>query len=174
MCDEINLRELSLLDALDLAVIRSGKSRVKVAEEMGWKWPNANRIFSTDDYWPTLPSIPRLCAVLGNTILLDWLGVQAAAGGLRFTVEQLDCPALVLRMGVLFRELGEVARVGEEAIKSGDIDKGEARRLIRELVDVANEALATINGLRGIAGDPVCTRSRSGCVMRARRPRNAT
>lgn len=154
MSDDIDLRELSLLDALDLAVIRSGKSRMKVAEDMGWGWNNANRIFSTDDYWPTLLSIPRLNVVLGNTVLLDWLRVHTEAGGLRFEAERLDCAALVLRMGRLFRELGDVAKAGERAIGNGVIDKGEARRLIRELKDVANEALGTINGLRGIAGDP--------------------
>jgi hypothetical protein len=148
--DEIDLRELSLLDALDLAVKLSGKSRVRIAEEMGWNWSNANRIFSGERYWWTFEDFPRLLAVLGNTVLLDWSRVHAETGGLQRVPKNLDCPSLVLRMGVLFAELGDVARVGEEAIRNSKIEKGEARQLIRELTDVANAALETVNGLRGI------------------------
>ncbi len=152
--DEIDLRELSLLDALDLSVKLSGKSRVKIADDMGWNWSNANRIFTTERYWWTFEDFPKLLAVLGNTVLLDWARVHAEAGGLKRLPRNLDCAALVLRMGVLFRELGDVARVGEAAIRNNKIEKGEARQLIRELTDVANEALGTINGLRSIAGNP--------------------
>ncbi|SNS16003.1 hypothetical protein SAMN04488503_2990 [Humidesulfovibrio mexicanus] len=154
MSDDIDLQDLSLLDALDLAVTRSGKSRVKIAEDMGWGWSNANRIFTSERYWWCFEDFPRLLAVLGNTILLDWARAHADAGGLRRVPKDLDCAALVLRMGVLFKELGDVARVGEQAIRNNKIDKGEARQLIRELMDVANETLGTINGLRSIAGIP--------------------
>jgi len=152
--DEIDLRELSLLDALDLAVKRSGKSRVRLADDMGWSWDNANRIFSTERYWWSFEDFPKLLAKLGNTILLDWARAHAEAGGLQRVPRALDCAALVLRMGVLFKELGDVARVGENAIRNNKIDKREARQLIRELTDVANAALETVNGLRGIAGIP--------------------
>jgi hypothetical protein len=152
--DEIELRELSLLDALDLAVKLSGKSRVKIADEMGWSWHNANRIFASERYWWSFEDFPRLLAVLGNTVLLDWARIHAEAGGLQRVPKNLDCPSLVLRMGVLFRELGDVAKVGEAAIRNNTIEKNEARQLIRELTDVANAALETVNGLRGIAGIP--------------------
>lgn len=152
--DEIDLRELSLLDALDLAVKLSGKSRVKIADDMGWSWHNANRIFTSERYWWSFEDFPKLLAVLGNTVLLDWARAHAEAGGLQRVPKNLDCAELVLRMGVLFRELGDVARVGEDAIRNSKIEKGEARQLIRELTDVANAALETVNGLRGIAGIP--------------------
>lgn len=154
MSEDIDLRELSLLDALDLAVIRSGKSKVKIAEDMGWSWHNANRIFTTERYWFSFEDFPKLLVVLGNSVLLDWARAQAEVGGLQRVPRNLDCATLVFQMGKLFRELGDVARVGEEAILNNKIDKGEARRLIRELMDVANEVLETVSGLRGIAGIP--------------------
>lgn len=154
MTETISLQELSLMDALNLAVAKSGLTREDIAASMQWGTSHANRVFAPENYWPTLPSLGKLCAVVQNTILLDWARAQAEAGGLRFEAEKLDCTALVLRMGKLFSELGDVARIGEEAIKNGNISKGEARKLIRELVDLANDTLGTINGLRSIAGNP--------------------
>ncbi len=151
MCEKINLRNLTLLDALDLSISKSGKSRVRIADEMGWSTHHANRVYSNERYWWSFEDFPRLLAVLGNTILLEWAKAQSEAGGVRLLPEPLDCAALVLRMGVLFRELGDVAREGEQAIKNNKIDKAEARRLIRELRELATAALDTVSGLSGIA-----------------------
>ncbi len=153
MSENINLRALTLLDALDLAISKSGKSRVRITDEMGWSTHHANRVFTNERYWWSFEDFPRLLAVLGNSILLDWARVQSEAGGVRHLPEPLDCAALVMRMGVLFRELGDVAREGEEAIKNGRIERGEARRLMRELRELTTAALDTMIGLSGIARD---------------------
>lgn len=145
-----DLERLGLYDALQLALSLSGKSVDDVAAEMGWGLSNANRIFSRENYWPTLPNLARLCTVLGNTVLLEWLHAQAEACGLRFDAEDVDATGLVLALGRLFKEMSDVAKEGAEAVKDGKIDQGEARRILRELRDVAVEVRRLTTSLRKI------------------------
>ncbi len=149
---------MGLYDALNLALRLSRKSRDDVAAEMGWTPGNADRIFGTENYWPTLPNIPRLCIVLGNNILIDWLHAQAHAGGVKHHFPALDCGALLLDMNQLMRDLGDAAKEGERAvtIRPGElaprIDPAEASRLIKRLLSLCTDTIHTIRGLRPIAG----------------------
>jgi len=146
----MKLDKLSLYDAIQLSVTKSGKTRDEIAAEVGWAASNANRIFSSENYWPSLPTVARFCVACGNSLLLDWLHTQVRLGGLRFDPQPLDAADLVLSMGRMFRELGDVARVGERSVADGSVSPDEARRLIKELYDLIEEATATLSGLHAV------------------------
>ena len=147
---KLNLDSLSLYDAIQLSVTQSGKTRDEIAAEVGWGASNANRIFSSENYWPSLPTVARFCVACGNTLLLDWLHAQVRLGGLKFDPEPMDAASLVLSMGRMFRELGDVARVGERSVADGDISPGEARQLIGELYELIEEAMSALSGLHAV------------------------
>tara|TARA_B100000683_G_scaffold213553_1_gene208511 strand:+ start:2667 stop:3173 length:507 start_codon:yes stop_codon:yes gene_type:complete len=156
----IDLTSLSLPDILQLMVSGSGKSWEDIGSTCGWGPSNFNRIRDPkEDYWPTLPKVAVFCAACGSTLLLDWLQAQVDTGAVEMDFDAMDCAGLVLSMGRLFKEMGDVAREGEKAINP-DSDGGtgitqkEARRLIRELIDVINKSSEAISGLRPIAGRP--------------------
>lgn len=67
------LKGMSAFSALRLAVSLSGRADDEIAAAMNWSPRVANRIFSNDSYWPSFPTLPRLCAVLGNDILARWV-----------------------------------------------------------------------------------------------------
>ena len=141
---------MSLPDALNLARIQSGKTIDEIQAEMSWKPGHAQRIFYDDSYWPSLPTIPKLCVVLGNTILLDWLQAQVEFGGLALEFEALDCLGLLRELNLLVRELGDVSVEAEKAVEDEKVDKAEARRICKELRDVLNKGIAILNGLEAI------------------------
>lgn len=100
------LKGMSAFSALRLAVSLSGRADDEIAAAMNWSPRVANRIFSNDSYWPSFPTLPRLCAVLGNDILARWVTVNAAV--LPEHVDAVDAPTLVTLMGELFGEMGDV------------------------------------------------------------------
>lgn len=128
---------MSFAAAMELAVGRSPLSREDVAFRMGWSPSFAGRIFNpSENYWPSVLSIPQLCATLGNTDLIDWLQVQAAA-----LMEGQFCSNSHLRKeGPLLRhmtsigaELGDMLHEVEAAVEGdGNVDGTEAKRIIRE------------------------------------------
>lgn len=143
---------MSLRDALHLAVQLSGLSLDEVAAAMGWAPGNADRIFGGGNYWMSLPSIPRFCVVVGNNALIDWLHAQAHAGGVKHDFPTLDCHGLLCGLSQLMQDLGAVAKEGQEAVVSGSIERREASRLIKRLLHLCTDTVHTIRGLRPIAG----------------------
>lgn len=60
-------------EAIRLAKEVSGLTESQIAAGLGVSVSVVKRYLKKDDaYFPSLEMIPRLCAVLGNTILLDW------------------------------------------------------------------------------------------------------
>jgi len=143
---------MSLLDAVNLAVIMSKMSKDDVGAAMGWQPGNADRIFGSGNYWMSLPSVPRFCAVVGNNVLIDWLHAQAHAGGVQHEFPALDCPELLTGMTQLMDDLGNVASEAQRAVASESIEKGEAARLVKRLLKLCTNTVHTIRGLRPIAG----------------------
>ena len=68
-----DVARLDLKDALKLAIMQSGKTPLRVAQEMGWTLHHSNHVFGLNDYLPSARDFPRLCNVLGNTIIIDCL-----------------------------------------------------------------------------------------------------
>jgi hypothetical protein len=145
---------MSLLDALHLAVRLSGKNIDEVGAAMGWNPGNTARIFGQESYWPTLPSLPRFCVVVGNNVLIDWLHAQAHAGGVQHEFPALNCPGLLTDMNHLTCDLGDVAKECERAVANRNIAAAEASRLIKRLLTLCTDTVHTIRGLRPIAGGP--------------------
>jgi len=149
----LQLVKLSLGEVLDVMVRGSGRSWEEVGALVGWGPSNLSRIRDkAEDYWPSLPNIGAFCLHTRSTLILDWIKASAEAGGLRRDFESLDCQGLLFSLGGLFRELGDVARECERAVADNNINKTNARRLIRELFDVIEKAMEAVAGLRGAAG----------------------
>lgn len=142
-----SLENMSLLDALSLARMQSGKSIEDVAAEMGWTMSNANRIFASDNYWPTLPNIPKLCEKLGNTILIDWLLVQAEQGGLEKEFGEFDWVELLEALNQFSADVGALHEEAAEVVKDREIDSHEARRMRRKIRLVLIRGVSMLNGL---------------------------
>ena len=157
---EVALTELSLPDVLQIMVAGSGKTWEDVAAVCGWTTANVNRIRDPkQDYWPTLPRLASFCAACHSTLVLDWIDAQAEIGGVELELDAMDCAGLVASLGGLFKEMGDVAKAGDKALRpEGDkgcgISQAEARTLIRELIDLINKCNEAISRLRPIAGKP--------------------
>lgn len=147
---------MSLLDAISLAVRLSGMSNDEVGAAMDWKPGNYDRIFGSGNYWPSLPNIPKFCVVVGNNVLIDWLHAQAHAGGVKHDFPSLDCQGLLHGMNQLMRDLGDVAKECERAVVDNHIQAAEATRLIKRLLSLTTDTVHTIRGLRPIAGGAGC------------------
>ncbi|MHC1701469.1 MAG: hypothetical protein AB9900_10880 [Humidesulfovibrio sp.] len=151
-----NYLNMSLHDVLHHATRLSGKSEDEVGAAMRWAPGNTARLYGQGSYWPTLPNIPKLCVVLGNTVLLDWLQAQAEAGGVQYDFEAMDCEALLMSLGKMFRELGDVAKAGERAVADRHIDAVEAKLLTRKLQMLCATVVRAIGGMRPIVGAGQC------------------
>ena len=129
-----HFRGMSVSAAMRLALAHSGRPDAETAALMGWSPSVASRILSNGDYWPSLPSLPRFCEVVGNDIIPRWIVANAD-----FTAEQrppMDAANLLSSMGHLFKEMGDVAAEGQAALEDGIVTAEEARRILRQLRDV--------------------------------------
>ncbi|MFI3270555.1 MAG: hypothetical protein R3Y11_00395 [Pseudomonadota bacterium] len=154
----IRLETMSLPVAFSLAVSSSVLSRETIANYMGWTPDKAARFFNkNDDYWPSLPHLPKLCHVLGNTILPEWAfsvankmhrehakgyeyAHSAPQGDQRSAQEVLTVNNTLSSLTSLSKEFTDVLKVCGEAVLDGDIDAKEARRIVRELEQVVGAA----------------------------------
>lgn len=135
------------LAAMDLPLVMraaacfSGLPDAEIIQRMGWDTRNGYRLLNPqDDYWPGIPSLPRLCRVLGNDILVRWLAVQSR-GERDVPDRELTPAALLGELGDLFRRMGDVARRGQESLADGIISMGEARSMRRCVEDLLREAV---------------------------------
>lgn len=144
------LLNMSFGSAMELAVGRSPMSREDVAFRMGWTPSFAGRIFNVgENYWPAVTSIPQLCAVLGNTDLIEWLYVQATAmlqGNFESPPDLESAEGLLLHVTGIGAELGDVLHAVEAAVVGdGIVQPHEAKTIIKEARDVL-ERLDTLVG----------------------------
>jgi len=153
-----SLANLSFASALDLALGESRLDREDVGHTMGWSVSKTSRVFSHDDnYWPNMPSIPKLCYVLGNDILLDWVRVNT--NELRLgrhdrapVLTELELFRLLSEIG---EEMGKVHEAINDALKEESesgrkISKAESRRIIRNSYDVLSRYRELIAAMRAV------------------------
>ena len=156
MCDCIsdkNLGELSLPAAMRLAVAMSGKNDMEVCKDMGWEARNGFRMLNPhDDYWPGVPSLPRLCAVLGNDVLPRWVRVQAAQAAVH-QAAPLTPVNLLADLAGLFARTGAVAKRGQASIADGVISPAEARQIRRSVEDVVRLSAHMLDRLVLVGGE---------------------
>lgn len=141
------LRELDAVDAMKLAVALSGKHVTDIAKEMDTGLYLVRRWFSTEKYFPSFEDIPLFCRTVGNMTLINWLQVQAMAGD-KVEHSDINCAALVGRVGELFGEMGDVGLEAQEAVKDGILESFELRRVIKEVTEVVAKGNQLVADLR--------------------------
>ncbi|MEZ6854345.1 phage regulatory CII family protein [Halodesulfovibrio aestuarii] len=146
------LANLSFASALDLALGESGLTRDDVGHEMGWSVSKTSRVFCHDDnYWPNMPSIPQLCLILGNDVLLDWLRVNTneLRLGRHDCAPKLTEVELLRLLSEIGEEMGEVNGAINEALKNDhNVDARESKKIIREAYDVLSRYRELIAAMR--------------------------
>lgn len=140
------LKGYSLVSAMRMAIVYSHKTEDEIAAGMDWGAASASRFFSSGDYWPALPNIPRLCRVLGNTLILQWLMDNTETDVQ--PVEPLDAPAMLQSLGGLFGKMGAISQEGQAILMDNVIDAAEARRMIRRVQALLAEGESLLAGLQ--------------------------
>lgn len=149
-----NLQHLTFASALDLALGESKLCREDVGNAMGWSASKTSRIFNAEDnYYPTMPSIPRLCTVLGNDVILDWLRINTneLRLGKHDCAPKLSQLELLQLLSEISKEVGDVNREINKALSNDNtVDKSESKRIIREAYDVLSRYRELIAAMRAI------------------------
>lgn len=77
-----DLKNMTGTEAFQLAKDESALTTDEIAERLNVSPSVIKRYLkSGDSYLPGLEMLPRLCAVLGNTILLQWIGSTSRIRG---------------------------------------------------------------------------------------------
>ena len=139
--------ELAAMDlplAMRAAACFSGLTDREIISRMGWEPRNGYRLLApNDDYWPSVPSLPRLCRVLGNNVLPRWLAIKSRVD-MALPCRELTPEALLGELGDLFGRTGEVARRGQRSLEDGLITVDEVRSLRRSVEDLLREGVGTL------------------------------
>ena len=143
-----NLRGYSLPAAMRLAFAFSGKSDDEIAAQMGWNKSTANRIFHNQDYWPSLPTLPKLCVVLGNAVVPRW--IIDNSDFILGRTQPMDAPALFKALREMMKEVAHLLEEGEQALEDGRVVSQEARRVIHALEDVFHVGCMMVAGLQAV------------------------
>lgn len=153
-----NIEELggmSVQAAIRLSLAASGLPDDEIMAAMGWSRSTGNRIISNGDYWPSLPTLPRYCEVVGNFVVPYW--VIANAHIVVGSFPEMDAPSLLAYVRKLMKEISDVLEESEKALADTKVDPAEARRVERKLEGVFSVTVpmlarlqATINAARGV------------------------
>ena len=143
-----NMRGYSLPAALRMAFALSGKADDEIAAQMGWNKATANRIFHNQDYWPSLPTLPKLCVVLGNAVIPRW--IIDNADFMLGRAQPMDAPSLFAALRRMIKEVAHLLEEGERALDDGKVVSVEARRILRALADVFQVGGIMIAGLSAV------------------------
>lgn len=78
----MHLKEMTAKEAVRAAKEESGLTAERIARGLHVSSAVVKRYLKKGDpYFPGLETLPRLCLVLGNTLLLDWIAAQIDAAG---------------------------------------------------------------------------------------------
>lgn len=151
-----SLRDYTYLQILDIAYriskINHGLTYEEIAEQMGKGRETIHRYFTDPQYNPPTCLVPRLCQVLGNYLLIDWLCAQVD-GHLTFVECRTDPRDLISRMGELTKEFSDVLREDGKAREDGDytpLELAEIERELGHLVSKAEQTLRDVKAMRDV------------------------
>jgi len=130
-----NLITITFAQALELARALSGKTYDQIADEMDLGVETVRRYFTDPTYDPPSKRIPKLCSVLGNTILIEWQAVHAG-GYFVPVVAPGQIKKLVILMSELTKEFSDVLREDGEAREDGEYNTGELVDVEKEVKDL--------------------------------------
>lgn len=128
-----SLKDMSPKAALRMAIAYSGKTNRQIQEEMGWSNSFSKKIFSSQEALPSYAQFPKLCTVLGNSILPQWVLQNMSTKISR--VSPMDAKTLLEGMAGMFDIMGDFAKEGHEIVKDWNVSPDEAWILLKRLRD---------------------------------------
>lgn len=140
------LANLAPEDAFRLAIMRSKYPFSVLAERLHWSESFLRRVTSSEKYFPSFPDIPDFCAAVGNTIVIEWQFARAKLKKKR--TPELTPDYLRDQVLALTDELGDVAGKVRTATADNAITKAENRGILKEVLELADAALALEGTLR--------------------------
>lgn len=153
---DAELESMSLPAVMRMAVSLSGLSDAAVIARMGWSASYGYRVLRPhDDLWPALPSLPRLCGVLGTAAPARWLELQArvaVAQEQQPEARPLTVEGLSAELVELFVRVGAVAREGQASVRDGRLSMEEARMLRGRVEDTMRLCARLLDGLVAVGG----------------------
>ena len=149
MPDFVNMTSV---EALRYAKQESGKTAAEIAEACGISTSVVSRYLRLENnYSPSLEILPKLCAAMGNTVILDWLTAQT---GKKTHVEPAKSRAEVLTsVSRAMAALGEVSKI-LVATEGCGINSDRAKD-IRGAIEEVKKACELVQGqLQRLASSP--------------------
>lgn len=146
------LLDMSFSRALELAKAHSKNEHgeempyAEIAVKIGKSPETVRRYFTDNNYNPPTWLIPAICEAINNTILIDWLCVNA--GGHFIQIAPTDGTAEI-QAGIarITREMAEVFEAHGAALADGAYTKAEKIRTANELKDLVEMAESLYLGL---------------------------
>ncbi len=121
------MRYLGLMtgkEAIRLAKEESGLTEYQIATRLGVSISVVKRYLDKDDiYLPSLEMLPRLCVVLGNTLLLDWQEIRLEK---EERLYEVDMQVVPLAATTIMETLSPFAKISESVKQSRYEDITEA------------------------------------------------
>ena len=149
MPDFVNMTSV---EALRYAKQESGKTAGEIADACGISTSVVSRYLRLENnYSPSLEILPKLCAAMGNTLILDWLAAQT---GKKKHVEPAKSRAEVLTsVSKAMVALGEVSKI-LVATEGCGINSDRAKD-IRGAIEEVKKACELVQGqLQRLASSP--------------------
>ena len=87
----IPFHKMEASEAFSLAARESGLPFPVICKRMSWSKSYGRRVFRNEKFYPSFADLPRWCAVVGNTIVLQWALARATTHGLEAQFERVDC-----------------------------------------------------------------------------------
>lgn len=131
-----NLADLTFSQMLSLAYDLSVLTYEDIAEQMGKGTTTIRRYFTDPTYNPPLYLVPKLCKVLGNDLLIEWLCIHA--GGLYLPALRIETSdaELDIMIAELIKEFSDVLSEDGKARLDGKRDGRELSQIEKQLVEM--------------------------------------
>ncbi len=146
--ETIAFHKMEASEAFSLAARESGLPFPVICKRMNWSKSFGRRVFRNEKFYPSFADLPLWCAVVGNTIVLQWALARATTHGLEARFEHVDCQALLLRVTSMFAEAGNVAARTRDAVADNLLQPHELRSVINGLDDLIEGSLDLLGDLR--------------------------
>lgn len=142
------LHKMNAPEAFALAASASGLTFAEICKGMRWSSSYGRRVFRNEKFYPSFEDLPRFCAVVKNTIVLQWALARAMTHGLEEAFDQVDCQGLLLRVTGMFADAGAVAERTRQAVADNLLQPHEIRRIVTGLDTLTEGALDLLGDLR--------------------------
>lgn len=146
--ETIPFHKLEASEAFSMAARASGIPFPEICKRMDWSKSYGRRVFRNEKFYPSFADLPRWCAVVGNTIVLQWALARATTHGLEDQFDHVDCQALLLRITDMFADAGAVAARTRDAVADNLLQPHELRAVVNGLDALIEGTLDLLGDLR--------------------------